>query len=577
MISTLRENPQDAVIVSHRLMMRAGLIRKMGSGLYHLLPMGLRAFRKVENVIREEMNRSGALEFQLPILTPSDLWKKSQRWDSMGKEMFRLKDRHDNDAVLGPTHEESFTDLMKGVLQSYKDLPVNVYQIHTKFRDEIRPRFGVMRSREFVMKDAYSFDLNEESLDVTYQTMRKTYRNIFSRLGLRTVPVEADTGTMGGSASEEFMVPSEIGEETLLLSGGGKYRGNQEKTPVVYETLLELADIKKSKIEEFETPGITTIEALCDFAKCDAKETLKAVLYNVDGVVVAAFLRGDRDINEVKLGNVLNAGELVPASEEDIRGTAGTVPGYIGPQSLGPEVRILFDTSSLTRENWITGANKKDYHIKGYTLPQDAEIHDVSSAVAGDPSPAGDGVLTEMKGIEVGHIFKLGDKYTKAFELTILDDKGKAAIPKMGCYGIGVNRTLAAIIEQDSTDSNIRWSITSAPFEICLIGIAKKDHEVKKTEELYDAMLQAGLDVIWDDRDMRPGVKFADAELIGFPIVLTAGKTYFDEGKLEARFNYAEEKEYLSGDPSEIVDGILKRRADMIRELELKMNEFGGD
>lgn len=564
-ISTLRENPQDAVITSHRLMMRSGLIRKLGSGLYHLMPAGLRSFRKIETIVRNEMNRAGALEFQLPILTPAEVWQKSGRWDTMGREMFRVKDRHEVWNVLGPTHEESFTDLMSGILKSYRDLPVNVYQIHTKFRDEIRPRFGVMRSREFVMKDAYSFDIDDDSLDVTYKKMRVAYRRIFAGCGLETVPVEADTGTMGGSASEEFMVPSEVGEETLLLSEGGKYRGNQEKTPCIYND--KISDPPAKKAEKVETPGVKTMEDLGSFLKVDLKYTVKSVAMMADGEPVIVFLRGDRVLNEVKLKNALGADEIIAATEDEIKAKFGSVPGFIGPEGLSKEVKIIHDLSLSTGEFWIVGANEFNYHTRGYQFGPDISLTDVASAVAGDPSPSGDGVLREMKGIEVGHIFKLGKKYTEAFNLAVLDENGKSVTPTMGCYGIGVNRTMAAVIEQNSDEKGIIWPITVAPFEIVIVSIAKKEEELKKADEVYVELKKAGLDVLWDDRNERPGVKFADAELIGYPIRLTLGKSYYEKGSAELQLRREGENREIKGSAKEIASEIKKIRDDLVAEL----------
>jgi len=558
LISTLRENPQDAVVASHRLMLRAGLIRKLGAGLYHFLPAGLRSLRKIEAIIRREMDRSGALEFLLPILTPSEVWQTSGRWDTMGKEMFRVRDRHESWNVLGPTHEEPFTDLLKGVLQSYRDLPINVYQIHTKFRDEIRPRFGVIRSREFIMKDAYSFDLDEEGLDLTYRKMRKTYRAIFASAGLKTVPVEADTGTMGGSASEEFMVPSEIGEETLLISETEAYRGNQEKTPVIYAEKPPKPQ-KGKGVQKVHTPGAKTVEEVATFLKVEVRSVLKSVLYEADGEPILVCLRADRDVNEIKLKNVLD-GKEAAAGSDALFATIGSVAGFIGPSGLDPSVRVLYDQSTLYGTEWVTGANEQDHHLTGFVIPEEAERFDLALAREGDLSPAGDGVLHEIKGIEVGHIFKLGYKYTEAFDVTVLDENGRPVRPIMGCYGIGVNRTMAAIIEQNYDEQGIIWPIPVAPFEICLVGIAKGEEDEAKVNAIYEAFIAAGLDVLYDDRPLRPGVKFSDAELIGFPIRITAGKTYFEKGSLELQIRSSGEKRLLEGSIEEVIREIRQVR-----------------
>lgn len=584
LISTLREAPSDAEVASHQLMLRAGLVRKLGAGLYHLLPMGLRVFRRIENVVREEMNRAGALEFQLPILTPAELWQTSGRWESMGPEMFRLSDRHKNDNVLGPTHEESFTDLVKGLIRSYRDLPINVYQIHTKFRDEIRPRFGVIRSREFCMKDAYSFDRNEAELDQTYQKMRQAYRAIFARLGLETIPVEADSGSMGGSASEEFMVPSSIGEETLLLSEGGRYRGNQEKTPV----LLAGEKVKPGKpnIQNVSTPGARTIEAVEHALKISAKEILKLVVYEADGRLVAVGIRADRQVNEVKLRNHLKCASLLPAENKTLE-AAGLAAGFMGPADLysgapaspkppakaaSAKLEFLWDHSVLYGKDWVAGANQIDTHMTGFNFLEEPATLDLSLAVEGDLSPAGDGTLREIKGIEVGHIFKLGHKYSKAFGVTFLDENGKAQTPIMGCYGIGINRTLATIIEQCHDEKGITWPVSAAPFAVALVSVTKGAEEETSAKGFYEALIAAGVDVIWDDRDVRPGVKFADAELIGYPIRLTMGKTYFQEGKLEVTLRAGEQKSTLAGSLEALVAGVRELLSGLENDLHSRMS-----
>ncbi len=558
-VKTMRESPQDAVVASHKLMLRSGLVRKLGAGLYHFLPLGLRVFRKIENIIREEMNAAGAVEFRLPILTPSEVWKTSGRWDVMGKEMFRVKDRHEVWNVLGPTHEESFTDLMKGLIRSYRDLPLNVYQIHTKFRDEVRPRFGVIRGREFCMKDAYSFDRNPEEQDETYQAMRVAYRRIFARAGLRTLPVEADSGSMGGSGSEEFMVPSNIGEETLLISEHEKYRGNQEKTPVIYQG--EPASAKPgSKVEDLEkihTPDCKTIEEIAAFVKMEPTSIMKTVAFVADNESVLVCLRADRQVNEVKVKNHLDCNELFAATDARIR-EMGSEPGYIGPAGIKDDVRVLWDESTRYGSDYVIGANEKDQHFKGFNPPEDRENLDLAMAVTGDPSPGDDGPLKEIKGIEVGHIFKLGYKYSEAFNLEYMDENGKPAKPIMGSYGIGVERTIATIIEQHHDENGIQWPVTTAPFEVLLVGITKTPEEEAKVRELYDELVHHKIEVLWDDRDERPGVKFKDAELIGFPIRLTMGKHYFEKGELEVFLRYRNEKSSMKGTPAELSLQVLQ-------------------
>ncbi|MBW7856924.1 MAG: proline--tRNA ligase [Leptonema sp. (in: Bacteria)] len=582
LFSTRRQDPQDAQVDSHRLMVRAGLIDKLGAGLYHILPMGLRSLRKIEDIVRQEMNRTGAYEFELPILVPATLWQKSGRYDIMGKELFRIKDRHDNWNVLGPTHEETFTDLMSGLLKSYKDLPVNVYQIHTKFRDEIRPRFGVIRSREFIMKDAYSFHNDQDSLNQTYQDMRLAYRRIFARAGLETIPVEADTGSMGGSGSEEFMVPSQIGEETLLLNESRSYRSNQEKTPVIYPELNfnieKFSKIKQKDIEnqltKINTPNTKTIESLADFLKLNTNQLLKTILYRAEysenkTETVMILVRGDRQLHEIKLKNHLGAIEVAPAPNSDFD-VIGSVAGFAGPLNLKKQVRILFDTSVATGEKWVTGANQVDYHYQNfYPVLVDEnwyqKLVDVSLAVDGDISPNGEGVLSSVKGIEVGHIFKLGDKYTKAMSMTVLNQNQKPIYPLMGCYGIGLNRTLATVIEQNFDDKGIIWPISVAPFEIVLVDICKTDDDRKKVEKLYQQLIDVNFDLLWDNRDLRPGVKFNDAELIGFPIRLTAGKTFFENGKIEVVVRKSGEKNEV--DVSQLIDELNRIRNQLIQEM----------
>ncbi len=576
-LATLRDEPGDAVVASHRLMLRAGLVRKLGAGLYHFLPLGLRTLRKIEQVIREEMDAAGALEFVLPILTPAEIWQQSGRWDAMGKEMFRIKDRHEVWNLLGPTHEESFTVLMKDLIQSYRDLPRNVYQIHTKFRDEIRPRFGVIRSREFIMKDAYSFDLDEAGLDRSYQSMRIAYRRIFARLGLDTTPVEADTGAMGGAASEEFMTPSEIGEEVLLLSEDGSYRSNREKTPVLYEDALPAdpaltATKDAASLKRVHTPGARSIADVAAAMGCQEREILKIVLYRSGNRLLAVAIRGDREVNEVKLRNELGGAEATPADAAEAL-AAGVAPGFIGPAGLPADIEILWDLSLCTAHEWVVGANEVDYHLRGYVAPPDRRSIDLALGRAGDPAPNGSGPLREMRGIEVGHIFKLGYKYSRAFGLSVLDENGRQVTPIMGCYGIGVNRTMATIIEQWHDEKGICWPISAAPYEAALISITKSPAESAQAESLYLALQKAGLEVLWDERDLRPGVRFNDSELIGFPIRITMGKSYFQNQELEVLLRQSGETMNLKGDIAALVEQLLAIRHRLFDELEKKVQE----
>ena len=562
-ITTLREAPSDAVAVSHCLMLRAGLVHKLGAGLYHWLPLGLRVLRKIEAIVREEMDAVGALEFQLPILCPAELWQRSQRWELMGKELFRLQDRHTAWNLLGPTHEEPFTALMSRLVSSYKDLPKNVYQIHTKFRDEIRPRFGVIRSREFIMKDAYSFHINEECLDETYQKMRQAYRRIFSRVGLKTISVEADTGNMGGAASEEFMVAAEIGEETLLVSENDTYRANCEKTPVLYDDAIHNKghDTQAVTLQKLHTPNLKSIADIAKKLKVAPDHILKAVLYLADEKPVVVFIRADRDVNMIKLKNYLSSTELRIAEAEEAT-AMGFVVGFIGPLHLQAKTEplILWDASIKTRGTWIVGANMQDYHYQGFQLDLEREVHDFALARAGDPAPNGDGKLKEKRGIEVGHIFKLGRKYTNAFDMQVLDKNSQSQTPYMGCYGIGVDRTMATIIEQCHDEKGICWPSSVAPYEVVLISITTSAVEMKVAEQFYYNLQAANCEVLWDDRNLRPGVKFYDAELIGFPIRITMGKRFFQSGELELQVRSSGENLVLQGTQEELCRQVLAIR-----------------
>ncbi len=629
---TLREEPGEAVIASHRLLLRAAFIKKLASGLYILLPIGLRVFERLEAIIREEMNAAGAVEVRTPLLIPAALWQKSGRWDAMGTELFRIKDRNDSWNVLGPTHEETLSEMMNGLIKSYRDLPKNIYQIGAKFRDEIRPRFGLIRSRQFVMKDAYSFHVDEGCLDKTYQEMRRVYREIFTRMQLNTVAVEADSGAMGGSLSEEFMVISEIGEETLLFSEGGRYRANIESVPILYsaaerteltgkrESFIneELAEKGRSSVneelagegkpsvneeptdkerlsaeegldgneglnesvqptkdarqlEEFYTPEVTTISQLAALLKIKTEQILKSVVYIGDGRLFLVCISGDRDVNEVKLKKHIMVKELQAATDAQML-AYGLSPGFIGPLGLERNkaglrsaveslpISILWDLSTRRRGPWVIGANRADYHYGGYVAASDRQLFDLALARAGDLSPVGDGILKEARGIEVGHIFKLGDKYSRTFQLRVLDAEGNSVTPIMGCYGIGLERSMAAVVEQHHDDRGICWPITVAPFEMVLISIFATDEERLQTEKLYRLLLQKNCTILWDDRSLRPGVKFYDAELIGFPIRITMGKRYFRQGELELQLRRSGENLILKGDMEKLCDEIVKIR-----------------
>ncbi|RPI96119.1 MAG: proline--tRNA ligase, partial [Spirochaetales bacterium] len=535
LVPTLREDPSDAVVMSHRLMLRAGLIRKESAGMYLYLPLGFRVLRKITDIVREEMERAGALEFLMPELTSADLWKESGRWEAMGKEMIRIKDRNGLEYALAPTHEEAFTAAVRSIVSSYRDLPLNAYQINTKFRDEIRPRYGVMRSKEFIMKDAYSFDIDEDGLERSYQSMRKAYRNIFSRCGIETIPVEADTGAMGGSTSEEFMVASEVGEEVLLLCAACGYKANQERAEYRRSEAAPAGETEDLRV--VDTPNVRTIDDLTVFFKCGADRFLKSIVYLADSTPVMAVVPGDREINEVKLKNALGALEVELAPDAIVEEVTSAPVGFAGPVTKKP-VRTVFDLSIRTTRNAITGANEKDKHYAGVKAGRDFDIAqeaDITSAVKGDACPQCGAALDERKGIEVGHIFKLGYKYAKSMNLTVLDENGKAVHPIMGCYGIGVNRTMAAVIEQHNDNKGISWPMTVAPFQVHLVGIAKSEDEISAVEEIYEMLTNAGIEVLYDDRKASPGVKFADADLIGMPVRVTIGKSFFKDGEIEVK------------------------------------------
>jgi prolyl-tRNA synthetase len=534
-LPTLKEDPADAVVASHRLMIRAGLIRKESAGMYAYLPLGYKALRKIIEIVRSEMDKSGGLEFLMPELTSAELWKESGRWDTMGPEMFRIKDRNAQEYALGPTHEEAFTNIVRSCVSSYKELPVNVYQINTKFRDEIRPRFGVIRSKEFIMKDAYSFDMDDEGLQKTYETMRQTYRNIFDRCGLETIPVQADSGNMGGSASEEFMVASEVGEEALLLCVNCDYKANQEKAE--YKRIEEDNKNSLEDLEEVSTPGVKTIEQLEEFFKISTDNFLKTIIYLADEEPVMAVITGNREINEHKLKNILGCNELELAPDKVVEEITGAPVGFAGPAN-DFKVKTIFDIAIKNKKNAITGANKADLHFKGVNPGRDFNIEheaDIVNVIEGDLCPSCEKPLSVKRGIEVGHIFKLGYKYTKAMNLTVLDNNGKAATPIMGCYGIGVTRTLAAVVEQNYDEHGLIWPMSVAPYHVHLVGIAKKDEDKEVVESIYKLMIDCGIEVLFDDRKMSPGVKFANADLIGLPLRVTVGRSFFEKGEIELK------------------------------------------
>ncbi|TGN41454.1 proline--tRNA ligase [Marinobacter confluentis] len=525
LIATQKETPADAEIISHQMMLRAGMIRKLAAGLYTWLPLGLRVLRKVERIVREEMDKSGAQEVLMPAVQPSELWQESGRWVQYGGELLRMQDRHGRDFCFGPTHEEVITDLVRNELKSYKELPANFYQIQTKFRDERRPRFGVMRAREFIMKDAYSFHLNKESLNDTYQVMHRTYCAIFDRLGMDYRPVEADSGAIGGSASHEFHVLASSGEDAIVFSTDSDYAANIEKAVALPPQGPRPAPTVDMK--ETNTPGQRTISDIANFLSIEASTTVKTLLVkaeedeNGNSGLVALVLRGDHNLNEIKAENLPGIAEpLTMATDEEIEQAVGCKAGSIGPVNL--PVPVIVDRSAAHLADFVCGANKDDFHLTGVNWERDLplpRVEDLRDVVEGDASPDGKGTLEIRRGIEVGHIFKLGNKYSSAMNATVLDENGKANILEMGCYGIGVSRIVAASIEQNHDDKGIIWPEAIAPFEVAIVTLnGHKSPAVQEAgERLYTQLRQAGFDVLLDDRKERPGVKFADIELIGIP------------------------------------------------------------
>ncbi|MCU7844015.1 MAG: proline--tRNA ligase [Candidatus Thiodiazotropha sp. (ex Monitilora ramsayi)] len=560
-LHTVKETPADAETASHQLMLRAGLIRKLAAGLYTWLPLGLRVMRKVERIVREEMDRAGALEVLMPTVQPAELWEESGRWEQYGPELLRMHDRHNRDFCYGPTHEEIITDLARSELRSYKQLPVNFYQIQTKFRDEIRPRFGVMRAREFLMKDAYSFHLNQDSLQATYEVMHETYSRIFSRCGLDFRPVAADTGSIGGSASHEFHVLADSGEDAIAFSTGSDYAANVE----LAEAVAPAGDRPGpgQEMTLVDTPDAKTIQELVDQFEQPIEHTVKTLVVKaseeIDADLVALLVRGDHDLNEIKADKLPQvASPLCLAEESEIRTTIGAGPGSLGPVNL--PIPFIVDRTVAKLADFSAGANQDGKHYFGINwgrdLPAPTEIADLRNVLEGDPSPDGQGTLTIARGIEVGHIFQLGQKYSDAMNATVLDENGKAVVMTMGCYGIGVTRVVAAAIEQHHDDKGITWPAALAPFQVALCPMKMgKSQRVKETvEKLYSELEAAGIDVLLDDRDVRPGFMFSDMELIGIPHRIVVGEKSLDEGKVEYRGRKQSENSFLPLD--EIVNHI---------------------
>lgn len=532
LLATLKETPADAEIVSHQLMLRAGMIRRLGSGLYSWLPLGLRVLQKVTNVVREEMTRSGALEILMPSIQPAELWEESQRWEEYGPLLLKIKDRQQRDFCYGPTHEEVITDLMRKELRSYKQLPINLFQIQTKFRDEIRPRFGVMRAREFIMKDAYSFHLTDASLKETYQVMYDTYSRIFTRLGLHFKPVLADTGSIGGSYSHEFQVLAETGEDVIVYSTESDYVANMELAYALPPQGARPA--AGPAMELVKTPGQTTIAMVSDYLKTSPQQSVKTLIVKgAEHPLVALVLRGDHELNELKAEkHPLVFSPLTFATDAEIVAACGTQPGSLGPVNI--DIPVLVDPEAAHLANFICGANQDDHHFINVNWVRDCkepDVFDMRNVVEGDASPDGKGTLAFARGIEVGHIFQLGRKYSQAMKASVLDEQGKAVEMYMGCYGIGVSRILGAAIEQNHDERGILWPEAMTPFQVAIIPIGKGATET--AEELYQQFLAQGIEVLLDDRDERPGVKFADMDLIGIPHRIVVGERNLEKGLVE--------------------------------------------
>lgn len=533
-IPTLKETPKDAEIKSHQLLLRAGYIRQVASGIYSFLPLGKKVLNKIENIVREEMNAAGAVEMLMPALQPAELWEESGRWQSYGPELMRMHDRHERPFVLGPTHEEVITSLVRNEIRSYKRLPINMYQIQTKYRDEKRPRFGLLRGREFIMKDAYSFHADEESLDETYQKMVEAYKNILTRLDLDYRVVHADSGAIGGSSSHEFMVLSDTGEDIIAYSDSSDYAANIEKAEVV--TTYEKPDEPLKELEKVDTGDNRTIEAVAGYLQIKPEQLIKSLLFVVDDEFVLALVRGDHEVNDVKLKNLFNAQTVELASPEQAKEVLGASVGFVGP--IGADVKIVADHAVQYMVNAVCGANEERMHYinvnpgRDFTPDQYADLRFIQE---GDPSPDGKGTIKFARGIEIGHVFKLGTKYSEAMGATFLDENGKEKPLIMGCYGIGVSRLLAAVAEQKADDKGLIWPEEITPYELHLIVVNKKDPlQWEKANELYETLTAERFDVLFDDRDERAGVKFADSDLIGIPYRAIVGKK-IHEGIIEVK------------------------------------------
>lgn len=552
---TLREVPAEAEVVSHQLMLRAGFMRKAAGGIYTYLPLAWRVLKKIERIVREEMDAKGSQELLMPIVQPAEIWQESGRWDVYGAEMFRLQDRHNRCFCLGPTHEEMVTTLIRGDVRSYRQLPLSVYQIQNKYRDERRPRFGLMRGREFIMKDAYSFDRDEAGLDKSYQDMYDAYTNIFTRCGLNFRPVEADSGAIGGSGSHEFMVIADSGEAEIVFCTSCDYAANVEKAELFPLEAQEEAMLTK---EEVVTPDCKTIADVCAYLKLPVDHSVKAVAYNSEKGLILCFVRGDHEVNEIKVINTCGVIDLEMATEEQLA-AAGTVGGYMGPVGIdNKKVIVVVDATVMKMHNVCCGANKEGYHFINVNPGRDftpTYVADIRLIQEGDPCPHCGGEVSKARGIEVGQVFKLFTKYSSALKATYLDENGKEQPMVMGCYGVGVSRTMAAAIEQNYDDNGIVWPIEIAPYHVLVVPVNTKDEaSAAKAEEIYMQLKKVGLETVIDDRNERPGVKFKDADLIGYPLRVVVGPKTLTEGKLEVKIRKTGEIRYLPLDGDYVQD-----------------------
>ncbi len=560
---TLREIPSEAEIISHQLMLRAGFMRKSAGGMYNYLPLAWRVLRKIEKIVREEMNSTGSQEILMPIVQPAEIWQESGRWDVYGEEMFRLKDRHGHDFCLGPTHEEMVTNLIRGDVRSYRQLPLSVYQIQDKFRDERRPRFGLMRGREFIMKDAYTFDRDEEGLDVSYKGMYDAYVRIFTRCGLTFRPVEADSGAIGGSGSHEFMAIAESGEAEIVYCNKCSYAANVEKAELHVMT-ADKEDLLPPK--EVATPNCKTISDVCAYLKLPVKKSVKAVAFSCERGLILCFVRGDHEVNEIKVANTIGVNELEMA-EDSMLESVGTTGGYMGPVGIDSNKAIIIvDSSVMQMHNFCCGANKEGFHLLNVNPERDfvpTYVSDIRMIQEGDPCPHCGEAVRKARGIEVGQVFKLFTKYSEPMHAFYLDENGKERPMFMGCYGIGVSRTMAASVEQNNDKDGMIWPAAIAPFEVLVVPVNIKDKSLAaKAEEIYEQLQQAGIETAYDDRDERPGVKFKDADLIGYPLRVVVGLKTVNENKLEIKIRKSGEIRMLS-----LEDGYVEEIKALLKEL----------